>query len=102
MYATIDQIQEGVAPWTTHILRYNGPKPNSGPVPTWMEQDFELNTRNVLKVLENQIANPEFDGKFDYVPFKDVDKDGNRVWSNLMSAHWAWSEAVCHSLYYLI
>ena len=41
-----------------------------------MEEDFELNIWNVLKVLENQITNPEFNGMFDYVPFKEVDKDG--------------------------
>jgi hypothetical protein len=44
MYSTIDQIQVGNVSWTTHILRYNGPKPDSGPVPAWMDEDFELNT----------------------------------------------------------
>ena len=102
MCANIDQIQEGSVSWTTHILWYNGPKPDSEPVPTWMDQDFELNTRDVLKVLEQQIANPELNGKFDYVPFREFDNEGDRVWSNLMLAHWAWTEAVRHCLHCLL
>jgi len=94
-YATIDSIQEGHAPWITHILRYTGPKPAEGPVPAWMEEEYELNTRDVLYLLEIQISNSEFDGKFDYVPFNEVDEDGNRVYSNLMSGQWAFQEAVC-------
>ena len=70
-YATIDSIQEGHAPWITHILWYTGPKPAEGPVPAWMEEDYELNACDILHLLEIQIANSEFNGKFDYVPFKE-------------------------------
>lgn len=94
-YATIDSIQDGHAPWITRILRYTGPKPTEGPIPAWMEEEYELNTRNVLCLLEIQISNSEFNGKFDYVPFKEFNRDGNRVYSNLMSGQWAFQEAVC-------
>lgn len=94
-YATIDSIQEGHTPWITHILWYTGPKPVKGPVPAWMEEEYELNTRDVLHLLEIQISNSEFNGRFDYVPFREFNKDGNRVYSNLMSGQWSFQEAVC-------
>jgi hypothetical protein len=67
-----------------------------------MDEDFELNTWDVLKVLKQQIANPELNGKFDYVPYREFNNKGDWVWSNLMSAQWAWTEAVRHCLLVLI
>ena len=93
-YATIDSIQEGLAPWITHKLRYTGPKPTEGPIPAWMEEEYELNSRDALQLLEIQISDSEFDGKFDYGPFEEFDGDGNRVYSNLMSGQWASQEGV--------
>ena len=93
LYDTIDSIEAGNAPWSTYELRYNGPKP-TGAVPCWMQETYELNTCDVLRVVELQLANPEFDGRFDYSPYKEYGPDGHRLWSNLMSGDWAHQEAV--------
>jgi len=97
LYATIDSIQAGSAPWTTHTFQYNGPKP-AGAVPTWMTETYELSVRNVLHVVEGQLAEEEFDGRCDYTPYKEFDSQGNRVWSNLLSGEWAYREAVGFAL----
>lgn len=93
VYNTIDSIQANNTPWKTFKFTYKGPKPD-GIAPQWMEQEYELNTRDILAVVEQQLANPEFDGKFHYTPYQEFGPTGERVWSNLMSGHWAWREAV--------
>jgi hypothetical protein len=93
MYATIDSIQDGSTPWSTFILRYNGPKPDRD-IPLWMEEEYEVNTRDALEVVCGQISTPEFDGEFDYRPFKEFNPSNERVWSNLMSGEFAFDEAV--------
>lgn len=59
-----------------------------------MEQKYELNTHDVLAMVEQQLATPEFDDSFDYTPYQEFGPDGKHVWSNLMSGHWEWKEAV--------
>lgn len=93
LYATIDAIQAGGAPWTTHTFQYNGPKP-TGAVPAWMTETYELSVRNVQNVLEGQLADRDFNGRCDYTPYKEFDSQGDRVWSNLLSGEWAYQEAV--------
>lgn len=92
MYATIDSIQQGAAPWTTVKFRYNGVLPPNPP--SWMLETYELCTRDVRVLLHEQLANPQFDGKCNYVPYQQFDGTGNRAWSNLMSGDWAWQQAV--------
>ncbi len=98
LYQTIDAIQTGDAPWTCYEFSYDGPKPPTPPA--WMEQTYQLNTRNALLVLEQQLATAEFHGQADYVPYQEFDTKGDRVYSNLMSGHWAYCEAV--SSYHLL
>jgi hypothetical protein len=93
MYATIDSIQDGSTPWSTFILRYNGQKPDRN-IPLWMEEEYELNTRDALEIVCSQISRSEFDGEFDYRPFKEFNPSNERVWSNLMSGEFAFNEAV--------
>ncbi len=94
MYETIDSIRAGDAPWTTYTFQYNGPRPN-GTVPQWMDQTHELNTRDALQVIEQQLADPDFKNHCDYSPYMEFQPDGSRVWSNMMSGDWAHKEAVC-------
>ena len=96
LYETIDMIQAGAAPWKTHTFSYSGPKPATPP--QWMEETYELNTRDVLVVLEQQLATTEFDGQFESTPYQEFNAQGDRVYSNLMSGHWAYREAVCFLL----
>jgi len=93
MYNTIDSIQEGDNPWLTYEFCYTGPRP-AGIVPKWMDATYELNVRNILVLLEEMLANRDFDGHFDTRPFREYDSDGKRCWSNFMSGDWAADEAV--------
>ncbi|KAF9471433.1 hypothetical protein BDN70DRAFT_820001, partial [Pholiota conissans] len=91
LYNIIDSMQVGEAPWRTYIFVYSGPKL---PIPPrWMEEPYELNTRGVLTVLEQQL-----DTQFEYTPYQEFDGRGDRLYSNPMSGHWPWREAVSRLL----
>jgi hypothetical protein len=92
MYATIDAIQEGNAPWKTVSFTYNGPRPANPP--KWMLETYELCTRDSRLVLHQQLATSDYVDKIDYVPYRQFKAGGDRIWSNLMSADWAWAQAV--------
>lgn len=92
LYETIDKIQAGDAPWRNFKFSYTGPKPTTPPC--WMEETYELNVRDALLVLEQQLATSNFDGQTEYVPYQEFNAEGNHVYSNLMSGHWAFREAV--------
>jgi hypothetical protein len=93
LYKTIDVIQHGDAPWKTYKIRYQGPLPPGTP-PRWMTEVYQLCTRNSRQVLHHQLATSEFHDKINYVPYCQFNSTGERVWSNLMSAEWSWSQAV--------
>ncbi|KAH9032130.1 hypothetical protein EDB85DRAFT_2073967 [Lactarius pseudohatsudake] len=92
LYATIDSIQHGQAPWKTFKLSYSGPLPEGTP-PRWMTDTFELCTRNSRTLLHQQLETTGFKDKIHYAPYKQFRGDGSRVWSNLMSADWAAKQA---------
>ncbi|KAF8802530.1 hypothetical protein BYT27DRAFT_7226421 [Phlegmacium glaucopus] len=91
LYATIDAIHSGDIGWKTYQFQYTGPKPSTPP--QWMETSYELNTRDVLAILEQQISSTEFNGQFEYTPYQEYDSEGDRVYSHLMSGYWATREA---------
>jgi Plavaka transposase len=93
LYATIDSIDAGEIGWKTLRFSYAGMKPLTPP--QWMEQTYDLNLRDMLGLLEQQLASTEFDGQFEYTPFQEFDSKGDHVYSHLMSAFWANREAVC-------
>jgi hypothetical protein len=93
LYETIDAIQHGDAPWKSYSVRYRGPVPPGTP-PKWMSDEYQLCTRNSHQLLHYQLATSEFHDKVDYVPYRQFNGTGERVWSNLMSADWSWSQAV--------
>lgn len=97
LYATIDEIQTGDAPWKSYQFSYNGPKPFIPP--RWMEETYELNTRNALLVLEQQLNTSDFAGQINYTPYKEFDSQGDRLYSNLMSGKWANGQAVSFSAF---
>lgn len=94
LHATIDAVQMGDAPWAVYQIQYQGPRP-AGMAPKWMSETYELVTRDTSVVLRNQLATTEFKGKVNYTPYRQFDGQRRRVWSNLMSGDWAWSQAVC-------
>ncbi|KAH9069689.1 hypothetical protein EDB83DRAFT_2505890 [Lactarius deliciosus] len=91
MYATIDTIKIGSLPFQTFMLQYTGPKPLVPPC--WMEEVYKLNTRDILEVVQEQLATSDFKSQFDYVPYKEFNGRGECVWSNLMSGQWASMQA---------
>ena len=93
LYRSIDLIRHGDSPWKAHRIRYQGPRPPGTP-PKWMTEDYELYARDTRQVLWNQLATKEFKDKFNRTPYHQFDNKGQRVYSDLMSADWAWSQAV--------
>jgi hypothetical protein len=93
MYETIDAIQIGSLPFKTHHLFYKGPK-LSTPL-HWMEEAYKLDAHNVLAVVRDQLAMSNFKDQFDYVLYQEFNNKGEHIWSNLISAQWAFKQAVC-------
>ncbi len=92
MYTTIDSIQEGDAPFETISFKYSGPlSPNP---PRWMTETYELCTRDSHILLHNQLRTSDFKDQVNLRPYHQFNHQGDRVWSNLMSGDWAWTEAV--------
>ncbi|RXW16095.1 hypothetical protein EST38_g9754 [Candolleomyces aberdarensis] len=94
LYETVDKIQQGNAPFRTFHYQYHadGPLPENSPA--WMTQPFELCVRDSRHVLHHQLATPDFANSFAPVPYRQFQADGDRVWSDLFSADWAYREAV--------
>ncbi|KAJ7610408.1 hypothetical protein FB45DRAFT_1121445 [Roridomyces roridus] len=92
MYAAIDTIRDGQAPWRTYTLRYSGPLPPGQP-PKWMTHTYELCTRNTRLLLHNQLSTTVFRQHVNLVPYRQFNHAGKRVYSNLMSGDWAWKQA---------
>jgi hypothetical protein len=99
LYDTIDSIQLGDAPWKVLKISYQGPRPPGTP-PKWMTDTYELCTRDSRHVLHNQLGSSEFKGKTNFVPYQQFNGEGRRIWSNLMSADWAWKQAVRFMRYF--
>ena len=93
LYATIDAIQHGDLPWKVYEIHYRGPLPPGTP-PKWMTETYELCTRNSRQILHHQLATSQFKDTINLSPYRQFDGTGTRVWSNLMSADWAWKQAV--------
>lgn len=94
LYNTIDTIQEGDAPWKLFKIRYQGPLPPGTP-PKWMTEEYELCARDTRTVLHLQLGSAHFKDQVHYVPYRQFNGKRQRIWSNLMSADWAWNQAVC-------
>ena len=92
MYRIIDQIKQGDNPWKTVPFRYQSPLCEDAP--KWMTQNFLLVTRDIRRLLHEQIACTDFNGHWDYIPYREFNCKGDRVWTNLMSGDWAAKQAV--------
>ncbi|KDQ54264.1 hypothetical protein JAAARDRAFT_196640 [Jaapia argillacea MUCL 33604] len=92
LYDSIDSIQTGDSPWKTYKISYQGPLPVGTPL-KWMTETYELVTRDSLKLVENQILTTDWKRDINPIPYQQFDKGGQRIWSNLMSADWAYNQA---------
>ncbi|KAI0000685.1 hypothetical protein BJV74DRAFT_876935 [Russula compacta] len=92
LYATIDSIQQGDSPWKVYEIQYQGPHPPGTPL-KWMTHTYELCTRDTCQVLHRQLVTTQFKDSINLTPYQQFDNDGQCMWSNLMSADWAWKQA---------
>ncbi|KAJ7182268.1 hypothetical protein C8R43DRAFT_1083515 [Mycena crocata] len=87
LYETIDATKVGDAPWKCLVTE---PMDAGNDAPAWARQSYEVWYRDPEVVIANMLDNPDFDGAFDTTPYVQLDKDGNRRWSDFMSANFAW------------
>ncbi|KAF8269032.1 hypothetical protein EI94DRAFT_1771396 [Lactarius quietus] len=92
MYKTIDAIQMGSLPF--HIYHFHYTRLKLSTPPHWMEQVYKLNACNVLDVIQDQLAMIAFKDQFDSTPYQEFNSNGDHIWSNLMSGHWAYKQAL--------
>lgn len=102
MLASVDSIQVGDAPWQSFACMPSANLPDNAP--EWMSKEYEVWYRDIDKMLQNLISNPDFANEFDFVPYVEVDKDNNRRFGDFFSGDWVWTQAVCalSSLYLCI
>jgi hypothetical protein len=93
LYDTIDATPLGDIPWKSFSLHFNGNQPE-GEVPSWMDASYDVWFRDPHQLVHNIISNPDFENGFDYTPYQEHDANGSRRYHNLMSANWAWKQAV--------
>ena len=98
LLATIDSTLVGDVPWQGISMSYDGPQAlRHGQVdnPAWMTTSYDVWYRDTRQLIHNMLANQDFNGEFDYVPFREFDTKKRRRWRNFMSGDWAWKEADC-------
>ncbi|KAJ7712748.1 hypothetical protein DFH07DRAFT_872806 [Mycena maculata] len=91
LYNTIDATEIGHVPWESFSVSYNQPIA-PGDVSPWKTQEYLVHFRDPRKVLQQQLANPDFKGEMDFAP-KRVTVDGSREYEVIMSGNWAWRQA---------
>jgi hypothetical protein len=91
LLATIDSTLVGDVPWQGFSSSYNGRRPND--VPEWMTTAYDVWYRDTRQLVHGMLANHDFNGEFDYIPFREFDSQKRRRWRNFMSGDWAWKEA---------
>jgi hypothetical protein len=106
LYSTIDAIPVGGVPWQSTAFTYDGPRPDSElpdgiEIPKWMENEYEIWFRDPRLLFKNMLANQDFNGSFDYAPFRQYDDKGLRRYEQFMSGDWAWKQAVSARLVFL-
>lgn len=92
LYAAIDNIRQGNAPWEAFSVRYHGPV--AANAPSWKHETYRVFCRNTRTVAHNMLSSADFDGQFDYAAYEEYDRSGIRRYSNVMSGKWAYRKSV--------
>lgn len=96
LLATIDSSRLGDAPWYQLNITYDG---DAGPFsPSWMSASYEVWFRDPVVVARNMLNNPDFRDEFDYAPYIELGRDGQRRWTDFMSGNFAWRHAVSNTI----
>jgi Plavaka transposase len=92
MHALIDSSVLGDVPWQCLVTAV--PKGVSEGAPSWRQTSYEIWYRDPEAVVSAMLSNPDFHGQFDLCPYIDINADGTRRWSNVMSGNIAWRRSV--------
>ncbi|KAI9456212.1 hypothetical protein F5148DRAFT_1323925 [Russula earlei] len=92
MHAMIDSSELGDIPWECLRARFSGDVSVGESIPDWMQTDYEIWYRNPDAVVSTMLNSAAFAGQFDLRPYIDLDADGRRRWSNVMSGNMAWRQ----------
>ena len=93
LYSTIDAIKLDGVLLQSYTAQYNGARPDDGPIPEWMANDYHLWYRDPRKVIHNMLVNPNLMDGIDYVPYHEFENDKRR-YCDFMSGNWAWKQSV--------
>ncbi|KAL6298938.1 hypothetical protein BKA93DRAFT_753777 [Sparassis latifolia] len=88
MYAVIDDVAEGSAPWKCFVSQGEADLPPNAP--NWQSEEYHIWYRDPRTVIANMLDNPDFAGEFDPAPYIHVDASDNRRWSDFMSGNYSW------------
>ncbi|KAI9429761.1 hypothetical protein H4582DRAFT_1826008, partial [Lactarius indigo] len=88
LYSLIDSSAHGDVPWECLVTTV--PEDVDEGAPSWMRTVYEVWYRNPDSVLSAMLSNPDFHGLFDLRPYIDLNADGTRLWSDVMSGNIAW------------
>ncbi|KAJ7778850.1 hypothetical protein DFH07DRAFT_1033789 [Mycena maculata] len=92
LYNTIDATDIGHVPWESFEVTYYKPIPPGDTTP-WKTQAYAVHFRDPRKILQNQLANPDFKVEMDFAPKQVFAEDGTREYQDFMSGNWAWRQA---------
>lgn len=67
--------------------------------PNWKKQEYEIWFRNPDVVVQNILANPDFDNEFDPAPYVEIDRDGQQQWADFISDNYVWCHCVSLIIY---
>jgi Plavaka transposase len=93
LHTLIDSSLLGNVPWQCMVTTFNKDSEDSVASP-WTQTTYEIWYRDPETVVSNMLANPDFDGQFDFRPYVDLDEQQRRRWSNVMSGNIAWRHSV--------
>lgn len=92
MHAEIDSTKHGDVPWKSFKISWAGELTEDSP--TWKREEYEICYRDPDAIIRNMLDNPDFKDQFDYVPYVELDKSGQRRWNNFMSGNFSWRHCV--------
>lgn len=92
LYAFIDSIKHGDAPWYCLLARWTGPIEENAP--SWKRREYPVLYRDTDVVCTNMLDSPTFANGFDTVPYVEVNRDDQRQWGDFMSGNFAYNQAV--------
>ena len=101
MYDTIDSTLIGDIPWQSFTLNYNSPPPRNlepnDENPPWTTAGYNIWFHDPHRLIQEMIANPDFAGEFNFVPYQEYSADGQHCFEIFRSGDWAWRQVVSYS-----